>query len=449
MKKTFLSIVFLLFVIVTHSQVPGWVKNPPIDDDFYTGIGISSMSEPDYHSIATRKALSLIAEQIQVTIKSSNELNILETEEGYYEDFSQNVQTETALTLKGYEQVDSWDDGNTYYVYYRLSKALFREQMEKLYDDALMFSASRRKMADQYLWNGETDQAIQALLDASRQLEPLTGNTFIPGKHTDVLDAWNETRARIIDLLYCFQLVPEKEEYRLSRAGIYDEVILVITKLNCDTLVTNLSRVPVNFSLNNNLNAFARKTSFSDRNGIATNNIISIYNEQPSYKVRCTINFNQYLQRFGDYKILEYKEFDDLFSVCTIPVEIEKVSVNIESDELEFGITNQKGIVRNHIATFLTDNHIGLSAEKDESDYFLKISANTSKGPVYEDVYVSYLSVSYDLIYPETGRLIKSVDLNMIKGVGLSYETASKKAYENAGDALQSSLRWRLLPSLK
>ena len=78
-EEIFIRILFFFFLSVNcYSQTPEWVTITPIDSEYYIGISSHEKGYANYQNVATKKALSIISEQIQINIKSSNELFILE-----------------------------------------------------------------------------------------------------------------------------------------------------------------------------------------------------------------------------------------------------------------------------------------------------------------------------------------------------------------------------------
>jgi hypothetical protein len=65
-----------------------------------------------------------------------------------------------------------------------------------------------------------------------------------------------------------------------------------------------------------------------------------------------------------------------------------------------------------------------------KADWLLAIDASTHKGNEIEGIYFSYLNVSVSLVEQRTGKEIYSNNFTALKGGGLDYETAGRKAYD-------------------
>ncbi len=110
---------------------PFWVKNRPINSLDYVGIGVAKIN-PDVNYIESAKnnALSDLASEIKVNLESNTVYIQTERDGIFKEDFRSTIKTTAATQIEGYEIVDSWQDVNEYWVYYRLSKADYLKRIE-------------------------------------------------------------------------------------------------------------------------------------------------------------------------------------------------------------------------------------------------------------------------------------------------------------------------------
>jgi hypothetical protein len=65
-----------------------------------------------------------------------------------------------------------------------------------------------------------------------------------------------------------------------------------------------------------------------------------------------------------------------------------------------------------------------------KADWLLTIDAATRKGSEVEGIYFSYLDATISLIEQRTGKEIYNNNFTDLKGGGLNYETAGRKAYD-------------------
>jgi hypothetical protein len=443
------SLIIILRISYCYPQQPGWVTSFTADPEYYIGISSCEKSNPDYQSIATKKALSLITEQIQVTISSSNELYTSENNFKLNQDYFGTVKTYSNIKLKDYELYQNWEDENIYFVYYRLSKQTFKNNLVFEYDEALGNSEKKIADAEAYLASKKIDESISSWLEASKFLEELITNTFIHEKYALVVNQWYAIQSQVLKILYGFEIQPVSESYRLSKSKIFSTDFEIDSKFIENDTSVMLTNIPVIFELSGNLNAFERKTINSDYNGLARNRIVNIYNESLNYTINCRIDFINFLNRHGDYQILKGKEFENLVADCKILIEVIPLIVCIKSVESTFSEINSSSMIKNELGNYLRSQNISVVDNEKNCDYILEINSNTREGTNYEDVYSSFLDIEYALYESATHSLVYNNNLNSIKGVSLDYNAAANQAYINARSQIKDKLGRVILPYLK
>lgn len=102
---------------------PIWTSARPVSGVDYIGIGTASKLRPDHQEAAKKNALNDLASEISVTVEGNSLLYTLDRKHKFDEEFTSTINTSTSERLEGYELVDSYEDANQYWIYYRLSKA--------------------------------------------------------------------------------------------------------------------------------------------------------------------------------------------------------------------------------------------------------------------------------------------------------------------------------------
>ncbi|HOY38208.1 MAG: LPP20 family lipoprotein [Bacteroidales bacterium] len=154
---------------------PEWVKSKPVSSFYYIGIGSATkpgFAPADYTQTAQQKALGDLAREISVTISSASVLSVMEHNYNITENWTSEVTTSTETYLEGYELVDSWEDKNYYWVYYRLSKEKYAqmqaERKNKAIADAVYkyYEGQTQRKANCYT------EALRFYADALTALKP-------------------------------------------------------------------------------------------------------------------------------------------------------------------------------------------------------------------------------------------------------------------------------------
>ncbi|MDC1107088.1 LPP20 family lipoprotein [Prolixibacteraceae bacterium] len=164
-------------VITPMVELPSWVQNTPISDFYYVGLGSvekTSYNINGYRETAKKSALSEISSAISVAVKSNSSLQSVDNKDGVQHRFQSNITTESAHNLEGVELVDSWENDNVYWAYYRLSKTKYQEQ--QLRDSKIALGKARDAFEQGKIANQ------QGKLNKAMQLWSSAMNFYLPYK---------------------------------------------------------------------------------------------------------------------------------------------------------------------------------------------------------------------------------------------------------------------------
>ena len=172
--------VCLFGVVICNAGVtPKWINQRPRLPDDYVGIGMAEKSDADdYKQRAKSNALLDLAHEISVAVSGTFVENIVE-KTGLSEKM---VRSEIRLSSKAlihdHELVDQWEDDDSYWVYYRLSKKRYRKRLNRSRATASKLAADmfRRAMAA-----GRDQKIVSALrfnYQALQQLSDFLGESI-------------------------------------------------------------------------------------------------------------------------------------------------------------------------------------------------------------------------------------------------------------------------------
>lgn len=139
---------------------PDWVNARPVTDAYYVGIGTCPTARPDYLETAKKNALNDLASEISVTVEGNSLLYTLDRKYKFDEEFTSTISTRTKERIEGYELVDSYDDGDTYWTYYRLDKAAHARSKADRKQQALDQATDLYKRAQTSLKAGNLNSAF-------------------------------------------------------------------------------------------------------------------------------------------------------------------------------------------------------------------------------------------------------------------------------------------------
>ncbi len=161
MKRLSILFVLLCTLMSLHAQAPAWVTTHPVSDKEYVGIGMASMNDADYVQKATHNALADIAAQVAIKVEANSLLRTVDVDGHSREMFDEKIKGSLAGWIEGHELKDSYQSGDTYYVYYTLNKATYQKKT------AAKRTAAIRTGMD-YLHKGRDAEAMMNLVQAAQ-----------------------------------------------------------------------------------------------------------------------------------------------------------------------------------------------------------------------------------------------------------------------------------------
>ena len=123
--------IFCLAVNTAFAQTPEWISNRPNDPEYYVGIAPASKNNTSYQKIAKRNALDDLLSEIRVTIQSVSILNQIDKNGTFKEEFESIIKSSVADEIENLELVDSYEDDEQYWVYYRIAKDDYASQKQR------------------------------------------------------------------------------------------------------------------------------------------------------------------------------------------------------------------------------------------------------------------------------------------------------------------------------
>jgi hypothetical protein len=116
----------------------------------------------------------------------------------------------------------------------------------------------------------------------------------------------------------------------------------------------------------------------------------------------------------------------------------QNIYVYVEGKEKNFETTIQllepklKAELSNHGCSF-TSNH-------SEADWLLSIEASTRRGSEFNGIYTAYLDVIISLVECKSGKEIYKNNFTDLKGGGIDYDRAGRKAYDNSVEKISGEI---------
>ena len=155
------------------NPAPGWVKNRPVMEGHYIGIGSARKvgMQHEYVAEARKNALQDMASQISSRVSATSVLQTIENDYGVSESFSERIEIESNSYLAGFEPVDYYESPNQYWVYYRIGKDEYRKNEIRRRNEAIGEAKEKYQSARDAISDHQPVRAIVACLQGLEALQ--------------------------------------------------------------------------------------------------------------------------------------------------------------------------------------------------------------------------------------------------------------------------------------
>ncbi|MES2560968.1 MAG: LPP20 family lipoprotein [Bacteroidota bacterium] len=425
---------------------PDWVYNRPTNELYYVGVGIASkINNPfDYQQIAKKNALNDLVSEIKVTVSANSVLSQFQDNKQFKQQFESDVKITALNTIEEFNVVDSWEDKEYFWIYYRLSKEEFkdirrRKMMAAVEKAENFFEQSASLTREQFL------QSIRLRIKALAALQPYLGEdiqTTRNGKHVFLV---NELLNSIQDDLY---------EVRLNSA---------ITMLN--------GKVGKPIAEPFDVKAFFRDSSVSkpsvpylplyayidqgkiegslqtetDQAGIASFAIAKILDKSPVQTLRIAVDMNRMMRVDSLNSTLQTLLLSLDVPSTNIRMNVSPIKVFMVSSEQNLSKGMSSGYFESVVKKLLVADGCVFVSTADAADYVLRLQSNTKAlGVIWGKMRTASLDMNLSLTECKRNIEIYKNGLHEIKGFQTTDENAGIDAYITACD----HLKLRIYPTL-
>jgi len=430
---------------------PGWVRQRPVNPEYYIGIGVAQKSNEnrEYIQRAKNAALSDLASEITVNI-SSDLLDIAVEQSGLSEErIRREIRASTQAELEGYELVDTWQDNREYWVYYRLSKAKYRERRRQQVASAVSLSLEYYKdgldAAEQQDYAGMLRYYVQALEPLGPYYaEPLEA-TF-RGKHIYLK---NELFTAIQSTLSRMSLKPIQGEIegKIGRALTRPLRIRALYR-NDSEMDVPVNKLRLHFEFLRGSGELQESVT-TNRDGQAVCRVSRITGTEKLQMVRASVALVELLP--ADSIAAPIQGTLTGFSVpdARFILSITGLSAYVESSESNFGKPLDVPAVEPVLKTSLAEQGFTFVEDLSQADILIELEAVSRKGSVVYGQHVAYVDLSLSVRDLTTGKEIEKQAFQDVKGIHLDYERAGLKAFEHAGEKISGEFVPSLLTKIQ
>jgi len=413
---------------------PEWVQQRPISSAYYVGIGVASKakSPTDFASIAKNNALNDLASEIEVKINANSVLYNLEQNSKYREDYLATTRLKSELKLENFEAVDSWQNQENYYIYYRLSKADYEATMAKRRTEASNKAVNFITNGDAAQNNQEYSLALNNYIQALLVVKDFAGDAIeiqINDKSDYLSTLLNN---RISNILTDIELTIAEDVLKFNFVKREEPAGFYVTS----GLGKMLKSIPLEIK---QTNTFSQKVQTNSNNiGFVSVSSTDLKISKPTGNLEVKVLVEEMLSENlkKDVLVKSYlKNFKSLSQ--TIGYQIDYPSLFIESAEGNYGQIMGTNFFKNALSQGATEMGFPVTSNKSAAEVWVKIEADTQEGSVNFDLYTALLNGKASFYKANSESVLYTYPITKQKGVGLNYKAAGINAYEKGADKIK------------
>ena len=412
-------------VVEKENDRPAWLKSRPIDHAFYIGIsGTSKINNQfDYSSSAKSKALEDLASEIKVQVESNSVLFQLERNDSFKDSYESVIKSKTSQEIEGFELIDAWETDTEYWVYYRLSKAKFKEQQLKKQKTAQNLALDLYKKGKSFEENDQVLTALSSYLNSLKALHDYLG---------DLNEVQFEGRTIYLgtEIYNSVQLL--MKEIEISSVSSIDYKRGVTRNKKITATVTYKNKPLVNIPL---------VAKFTSGKGVLSKGVQSNGNGKATF-VLSSINSSSKSQELVlQIDLDKLKNQNPLNGVMLESVQLpnQVISIAVTGPKIYFtatenilGKSSSSFLLKDHLVKKIVNQGFTVTNSNSSADLICIIDADVKKGNESSGLFVSYMTASFIIKNIKTKNIIYRGKLLDVKGVQLSFEKAGEDAYKKA-----------------
>lgn len=432
MKYCHTVVFFLVFYALVFAQEkPMWVLHRPSEPGYYIGIGSAreTGTPQEYMQRARNDALNDIAQQITVTISGEQMSKFSEKLGGLSSEYQAEVRASTSAELEGVETVETWDGGDEYWVYLRLSISQYKkEQAEKL-RKAVSLAADLYSKAKTAEANGNFSEALQFYLQSLGSLEKYLADP--------IMVKYNGTEILLSnDLISSLQSLLDKIELAAHPSNVKAQVGGQV-KQPLEVLATNASSrrpiplLPVRYSFvrgSGELIATAR----TNQSGTALSRITKLTGTDQLQIIKAEVDVNGFGGESKADPLLETILKSFALPSARFILNVSNLTVCFQVQEMQFGAPMTLSHIETALKGAMSSQGFSFVDDPSKANLLIAIKADSRRGGDYEGFYTAYVDAQVSVVDLSTGTEIYKTSYNNAKGISQNYQDASARAYDSA-----------------
>ncbi|MES2780504.1 MAG: LPP20 family lipoprotein [Bacteroidota bacterium] len=425
---------------------PDWVHNRPTNENYYVGVGIASkLNNPfDYQQIAKKNALNDLISEIKVTVSANSVLSQFQDNTQFKQQFESDVKITALNTIEEFNVVDSWEDKDYFWIYYRLSKEEFKDIRRR------KLLAAIQKAEDYYTLSEampreQLVQSIRLRIKALVALQSYLGEDVQTTFHGKNVFLVNELVNSIQHDLYEIQLKSTLQTLN-GKIGKPIAEPFDVSAFFRDSLSGKIAvpYLPVYLFIEQGKIDGSLQTE-TDQSGVASFAIAKILDKNPVQLLRIAADMNRIMRVDSLNTTLQTLLLRLDMPSTNIRMNVAPIKIFMQSSEQNLSKAMSTGYFESTLKKILVADGCVFVPNVDAADYILSLQSNTkSLGIIWGNMRTVSLDMSISLTECNKKMEVYKNGLNEIKGFQTTDENAGIDAYRTACQQLIA----RIYPSL-
>jgi hypothetical protein len=409
------------------ADAPDWVRKSPTTPGYYHGVGSATKANTrmDFQEKARQNALSELAGSISVSISSSSVLSQYEYDDNYSEYFRDNIKLSSDEYLEGYELMDSWDNEDQYWVYYRLSIDKYRAVKAQRKNDAISKSMGDFEQAIAFKDAGKMKESIRFNIQALEDVRDFLAEDMKVEMDGSQQSYGSNLLSSLTDAIQNIRIVYPAESIAVRRGNSPVPNPIVVQ------VVDGSGRKLSGFKINSfvSWNPGGNIVSESDSKGEARIEVGKANTKKSEEFMESSIDLDKLIRESTSDPVIRKLLQNISAPDYVLPINVVAPSFFIEVNESNLGNPLEKSILFPEIVGLLTKDGFTLVDRAEFADLILRVTAITKTNSERNGMYSVTMSANI-LVTDNFGQQQYKKTIDDLSGLSDSFEAAGFDAYE-------------------
>lgn len=412
-------------------QRPNWVGARPVSDGYYVGIGMANKNRPDVLETAKKNALNDLASEISVRVEGNSLLYTLDRKTQFDESFTGTIKTSSNEQLEGFELVESWENNNEYWTFYRLSKAEHARIKAEKKAGAVRNALDMHARSKQSIASGDLrtafDQEMRALL-AMKDYWGENDAVELDGRQVQLV---NELYAELQKLTSNVRITVLPERCDLNYTNGFKREMLINAAYANGGGLRDLGQLPL-FINYPGTGGKVTELKNTDTEGRARSTVQRVDPAAKQLEVLVKLHLDELISRELDRALAAKLVASLTVPEVHVPIDMRMPRVRMRAKETNFGQPVNDAGVANVVREELTSKGFRFVDQDGDADLILDLNAHTRQGGESNGFFTAYVDVTYSFRDRKSQEVVFEGGKQGVKGVQLTYEKAGLESFKKA-----------------